>query len=137
MHVLVLGPKVPPLKTIDWSQVPLLPMAQADAIEVLPAAVPVPDPNSLILKEPRIGTALHKPEELLDDPAPENPLCGQQGECVPEVVAHGAAKEGVGPSAGPVGAVDSTLDDPVHEVEVLRRKGLKYSRESKEGRESE
>ncbi len=44
-----------------------VPVVQADGVEVLPAAVAVPNAHALVLQQLGIGGAAHKPQQLLHD----------------------------------------------------------------------
>ena len=81
LHVHVLRPEVSPLEAVDRSEVSLLPLCQAEAVEELPAAVSVPDPHILVLQLLGISGASDEPEQLLSNASIENLLGGQQGEC--------------------------------------------------------
>ena len=50
VHVLVLGAEVAPLEAVHRPEVALLPVTQADRVEVLAAAVAVPNVNVLVLE---------------------------------------------------------------------------------------
>ena len=89
VHVHVLSTEVSPLKAVDWSQVSLLTGCEAQTVQELPAAVPVPDPHFLLLQLLGVGGAPDEPEELLSNAAIEDFLGGQQGECsVPQRKSH-------------------------------------------------
>ena len=89
MHVDVLRPEVSPLEAVDGAQVPLLALRQADAVQELPAAVPVPDPHVLLLQLLGVGGAPDEPEELLSNAAIEDFLGCQEGEgSVPQRESH-------------------------------------------------
>lgn len=77
MHVFVLCPKMAPLETINWTQVALLSVVQAEVIKEVPGPVGVPDVDTFLAQFLAIGTALDKPQQLLSYAPPENSLCGQ------------------------------------------------------------
>ena len=108
MHVDVLRPEVSPLEAVDGAQVPLLALRQADAVQELPAAVPVPDPHILLLQLLGARGAADEPEELLGDAAVEDLLGGEQGEGpVTEREPHLRPEQGHGPGTRPVLALVS------------------------------
>ena len=108
MHVDVLRPEVSPLEAVDGAQVPLLALRQADAVQELPAAVPVPDPHILLLQLLGARGAADEPEELLGDAAVEDLLGGQQGEGpVTERKPHLRPEQRHGPGPRPVLALVS------------------------------
>ena len=89
MHVDVLRPEVSPLEAVHGAEVSLLPLGEADAVEELSTAVPVPDPHILLLQLLGVSGAPDEPEELLSNAAIEDFLGGQQGEgAVPERKSH-------------------------------------------------
>ena len=45
MHVDVLCPEVAPLESVDGTEIALLAVTQADGVQKLSGAVPVPDPD--------------------------------------------------------------------------------------------
>lgn len=61
MHVFVLCPKMAPLETINWTQVALLSMVQAQVIQEFPRPVGVPNVDPFLAQFLAIGTALDKP----------------------------------------------------------------------------
>ena len=80
VHVHVVSTEVSPLEAVDWPQVSLLPGCEAQTVQELSAAVPVPDPHILLLQLLGVGGAPDEPEELLSNAAIEDFLGGQQGE---------------------------------------------------------
>ena len=108
MHVDVLRPEVSPLEAVDGAEVALLALRQADAVQELPAAVPVPDPHVLLLQLLGARGAADEPEELLGDATVEDLLGGEQGEGpVTEREPHLRPEQGHGPCTRPVLALVS------------------------------
>ena len=58
VHVDILGAKVSPLKSVDWSQVTNLTMRQAPLVEKLARTISIPDMNILGSKIIAIGVSL-------------------------------------------------------------------------------
>ena len=86
VHVFVLCPKMAPLEAVHWTQVPFLPLGQTQVIQEFPRPVCVPDVDSFLAQLLPVGATLHKPQQLLRNTPPENPLSGQQWEGVSQVV---------------------------------------------------
>ena len=78
VHVHILCAKVAPLKAIDRTQIPLLPMLEPNAVQEGSTAVPVPDPHILLLQLLGRGRAPDEPEQFLGDPTVEDLLGGDQ-----------------------------------------------------------
>ena len=78
LRIHVLGAEMPPLETIDGSQVSDFSVREADAVEVLAAAVAVPDLDARFRERQGRSRAGDKPEELGDDGAEKDPLGGQE-----------------------------------------------------------
>lgn len=70
---------MPPLKAVDGAQVADLAVGESDAIEELAGPVAVPDLDADVAEGGRGCVALDEPEELGDDGAEEDSLCGEQG----------------------------------------------------------
>ena len=69
---------MPPLETVDGSQIPYFSVGEADAVEVLAAAVAVPDLDARFRERKGASRAGDEPEKFGDDGAEENPLGGQE-----------------------------------------------------------
>ena len=69
---------MPPLEAIDGSQISYFSVGEADAVEVLAAAVAVPDLYARFREGQGRSGAGDEPEEFGDDGAEENPLGGQE-----------------------------------------------------------
>ena len=107
-HVDVLGSEVSPLEAVHGAEVSLLPLGEADAVEELSTAVPVPDPHILLLQLLRVSRASDEPEELLSDASVENFLgCEQRERSIPERISHLSSKERESPRASPVVSLHS------------------------------
>ncbi len=78
---------VPPLKSIHWAQIALLPV-YAYALEVLFGTVSVPDPDVFILQQFGVCMASHEPYQLLCDTSPKYFLMRQKRKTVSEIVSH-------------------------------------------------
>ena len=61
VHVGVLGPEVAPLEAVDRSEVTLLAVLEAARVEEGARAVPVPDPDVLLLKLLGVGRTPDEP----------------------------------------------------------------------------
>merc|ERR1719495_1477234 len=111
VHVHILGAKVPPLESIDGSQVPLLPVIETHTVQEGPTTVSVPDAHVLLLQLLGGGGA---PDEL------EHLLGGEQGKhTVSKGEAHLSAKEGKGPSASSVTFLVASLNNLPDQVQIL------------------
>lgn len=119
--VLVLGAKVPPLESIDRTEIADFAVREADLVEVFARAIALPDVDALFREVETVGVAFDEPEEFLDNGTVKDALCGEEGkEVVVEREAHGGrGKDGAGASAGAVGAVLAVVDDVANHVEVL------------------
>jgi hypothetical protein len=58
VHVFILGAEVAPLEAVHGAQVVDLAVRQPNAVQVLAAAVAVPDTDALVLQLLRVGGAL-------------------------------------------------------------------------------
>ena len=65
VHVGVLRAKMPPLEAVHRPQIHLLPVRETYGVQVLPAAIAVPDVYALVSKQRRVGGAADKPQQLL------------------------------------------------------------------------
>lgn len=72
LRIHILGAEMPPLETVDRSQISDFPVRQADAIEVFAAAVAVPDLDTGFREGEGRGGAGDEPEEFGDDGAEED-----------------------------------------------------------------
>ena len=71
-------PKVSPLEAIHGPQVSLISVVEPDLIQVGARAVPVPDMDVLGLQQAVVRRPAHEPEQLFEDAAHEDALCGEQ-----------------------------------------------------------
>lgn len=78
----ILRPKMSPLKPIHRSQITHLPMLQTNTVEVLSAAVTVPDLDSPLREMKGVGIGFDEPEKLFEDGAEEDSLGGEEGKNV-------------------------------------------------------
>lgn len=76
----ILGAKVPPLEAVDGAQVADVAVREPDAVEELAGPVAVPDLDADVAEGGGGGVALDEPEQLGDDGAEEDSLCGEEGE---------------------------------------------------------
>mmetsp|Transcript_27304 Transcript_27304/g.73803 ORF Transcript_27304/g.73803 Transcript_27304/m.73803 type:complete len:383 (+) Transcript_27304:427-1575(+) len=120
VHVLVLCSKVPPLEAVHWPQVTFLPVIQANGVQVLAGGVAVPDVDVLVLQISGVGTALHKPQQLLCYATPKGALGGEQRESMAQVEAHRAAKASIGAGARAIWPVHASLNDVLDQLQVLK-----------------
>ena len=67
---------MPPLETIDGSQISDFSVGEADAVEVFAAAVAVPDLYARFREREGRSRAGDEPEQFGDDGAEEDPLGG-------------------------------------------------------------
>ena len=70
--------KVPPLKSVDGTEIALAPMGQSDAVEEGARAVAVPDLDAEIGQQLAVGRTAHEPQQLLEHAAHEHPLGREQ-----------------------------------------------------------
>ena len=113
---------MPPLKAIDRPQIALLPLRQAEGVEVGAGGVAVPDFDVLGLQRRGVGVATDEPEELGDDGAEEDAFGGEEGEdggagwCGEAVFVLGWEGDCEGAGACSVWAVLAVLQDVADEV---------------------
>mmetsp|Transcript_2929 Transcript_2929/g.6853 ORF Transcript_2929/g.6853 Transcript_2929/m.6853 type:complete len:228 (-) Transcript_2929:853-1536(-) len=88
VHVGVLGPKVPPLKSIHGPQIPLLAVSEADFGQVFLGTISVPNVNVLVPEQVGVGRAGNEPQQLLHDSPPEHALCREHRKGMPQVEPH-------------------------------------------------
>ena len=69
---------MPPLETIDRSQISYFSVRKANAIEVLAAAIAVPDLYTGFRERQGRSGAGNEPEEFRNDGAEEDPFGGQK-----------------------------------------------------------
>lgn len=103
----ILCAKVPPLEAVDGAQVADVTVGEPHAVEELAGTVAVPDLDADVAEGGGGGVALDEPEELGDDGAEEDSLCGEQGEDGAAVVVElefeaGGSEDGQGAGTGAV-----------------------------------
>mmetsp|Transcript_15850 Transcript_15850/g.41988 ORF Transcript_15850/g.41988 Transcript_15850/m.41988 type:complete len:332 (+) Transcript_15850:691-1686(+) len=94
-------------------------MGKPALVQELSRAVGVPNLHALLGQVVGVRVALHKPQQLLEDAAPERPLRRQQWEALPEVEAHLLTKHRSGAHSGALVGWHALLDDLTNGVEVL------------------
>ena len=120
VHVPVLRAEVAPLEAVHGPEIALLAVAQPDAVQVLAAAVTVPDVNILILQLLRAGATAHEPQQLLRDAAPEDAFGREQREVAAQVEPHLLSELADRPGARAVTLHVPLLDDLADQVQVLQ-----------------
>lgn len=103
----VLGAEVPPLKSINRSQIADLAILKARRVEELARAVAIPDSDVLGLQQLGVRRSFNEPQQLLGHGAPEYALGGQQRKLIAEVEAHLCTEDADGADPGAVAASDS------------------------------
>lgn len=117
---LVRGTEVSPLEAVDRTQIPLLSVRESALVQELSGAVPIPDPDALLLQLLRIRAAANEPQQLFGHSSPEHPLSGQQWEdVVPQVKSHLSSENGQSADAGAIPATIPSVDDVLDQVQVL------------------
>lgn len=120
MHVPVLGPKVPPLKSINGTQVALLTMPQATPLQKLSAPIRIPNVDVTGCEVLGVGVPANEPQEFLQDALIKDSLGGQQGQdVVVEGEAELPAKDCDRSGASTVRALLAICKDVPNQVQVL------------------
>jgi len=117
----ILCPEMSPLESIHGPQIPCLAMLKTDTVEVLSAAVAVPDLDTELRQMQGICICLDEPEELFEDGAEENPFCGEKRE---DVVTKGEAQlrgreDGEGSCTCAVRPGFTVCEDVLDQIQVL------------------
>ena len=112
---------MPPLEPVHRSQIAFAPVSQATLLQKLFRPVPIPDLDTLLAQELRVGTAPDEPEEFVDDALQEGALGGKKregGRRKGEAERRGR-EDGERASASAVRAGFASGEDARYEREVL------------------
>ena len=109
----ILCPKMSPLESIHGPQIACLAMLKTDTVEVLSAAVAVPDLDTALRQMQGVCICFDEPEELFEDGAEEDSFGGEKRE---DVVTKGETQlrrreDGEGACAGAVRAGFAVCED--------------------------
>mmetsp|Transcript_9406 Transcript_9406/g.22222 ORF Transcript_9406/g.22222 Transcript_9406/m.22222 type:complete len:465 (-) Transcript_9406:138-1532(-) len=120
VHVLVFGPKMPPLKAIDGSQVTLLPVSQSTLFQEFLAGIAIPNMDFLVAQLESIGGTGNEPEQFFGHPPPKGSFGGEQRQFpIAQIKAHLSTKQGLGTSSSAVALFDALLQDFANQIQVL------------------
>src|SRR5690348_9743880 len=99
---------------------PVAPLLAVDGTEVAILVCPfVPDADVSVLEPANVGVPPEEPEELNDDGPQVQLLRRQQRKAVREIEPHLRSEPRQGTRTGAVLLLDSFIEDPLHEIEIL------------------
>lgn len=116
---IILSPEMPPLKPIDWSQVPLSVVFQSSFVEKLPIAIAVPNVDVFVPESLSICFSPYKPQQLLDDSSSENFFGRQQRKGFGEIESHRFPENSNGSLPSSILSPLSLLDYLFNQVQIL------------------